>query len=325
MERDFRYLRDAHGDAGARELFEKICSQLLHVLFSESSHNIRSSPGDGDIDILVGDFSLPIENYQCKYFVDGIGDAQRSQIRESFAVAIGSADYTMKRWVLCIPCIMNLKEFEWWSDWKNKSQQQHHIAIDLWDATFLLSELKKQNIYDTAFDNNQKLLLQEILESVSSQELRVQNELITFVQDASQLGFQDAIFVKKLENAQIREIDGCKRDFFNAELSEHALKSKGNPQDIVQFENLKFKVFSIWETQYRSSQSEDDENELLTKVYERVENLDSSTLQGTLSELNLFAKRGILHQRAEDCSIGWLRDYRTKLEEYMKREATDDV
>lgn len=26
MERDFRYLRDKHGDAGAREVFEKICT-----------------------------------------------------------------------------------------------------------------------------------------------------------------------------------------------------------------------------------------------------------------------------------------------------------
>jgi hypothetical protein len=168
-------------------------------------------------------------------------------------------------------------------------------------------------------------MLEEILATLSSQKIRIQNEIISFVRDSSQLGYKDAIFVKKLENAQVREIDGCKRDFFNAELSEHALNSKGNSQDIAQLGNLKYKVFSLWETQYRSFQSEYDGNELLTKVYERIEDLDTSTLQSTLSELNLFAKRGMLHQWAEDCAIGWITDYRIKLDEYIKKEVNSNA
>ena len=78
MERDFRYLRDIHGDAGARELFEKICTEWLYAQYGENAHNIRVSQGDAGIDILVGDFSAPIKNYQCKFFLDGIGDAQKS-------------------------------------------------------------------------------------------------------------------------------------------------------------------------------------------------------------------------------------------------------
>ena len=87
MERDFRYLRDKYGDAGARDIFEKICTELLHAKYGENAHNIRVNKGDEGIDILVGDFSSPIDDYQCKFFLDGICDSQKKQIRESFQTA----------------------------------------------------------------------------------------------------------------------------------------------------------------------------------------------------------------------------------------------
>jgi len=93
LERDFRYLREQHGDAGAREIFENICTQLLQAIYDSEAHNIKVSQGDEGIDVLVGDFSLPIENFQCKFFLDGISDAQKSQIRGSFKRAIESSEY----------------------------------------------------------------------------------------------------------------------------------------------------------------------------------------------------------------------------------------
>lgn len=113
MERDFRYLRDVHGDAGAREIFEKICTEWLYAQYGENSHNIRIKQGDAGIDILVGDFSAPIKNYQCKFFLDGIGDAQKAQIRGSFRTAVTSSDYTMEQWILCVPCALSAAEFKW--------------------------------------------------------------------------------------------------------------------------------------------------------------------------------------------------------------------
>ena len=70
MERDFRYLRDQYGDEGARAIFERICTELMHARFGADAHNIRVERGDKGIDILVGDFLKPIDNYQCKYFID---------------------------------------------------------------------------------------------------------------------------------------------------------------------------------------------------------------------------------------------------------------
>lgn len=264
-------------------------------------------------------------NRQCKYFIDGIKDAQKAQIRNSFQRAIKSETYKMGKWVLCLPCILTLKEFEWWSNWQNENQQMYKIEIALWDGAYLISELKKNNIYNSAFDNDLRLLLEEIRTELLVQKARVRDEVIIFIRNPSPLGYKDAIFVKKLENAQIREIDGCKRDFFNAELSEHVLRSKGNEIDIRVFEQIKYKIFSLWETQYRNYQDDNDGNDLLTRVYSRVEDLDVSTLQVSLTELNLFAKRGILHQWAEDCSIGWLSNYKEKLEAFIQEGAESHV
>ena len=134
MERDFRYLRDQHGDAGAREIFEKICTNLMHARFGADAHNVRVKKGDGGIDILVGDFLKPIDNYQCKYFIDGIEDSQKAQIRQSFERAISSNDYRMKKWVLCVPCCLDTKEFKWWSEWKGEKQKLNDIEIELYDV-----------------------------------------------------------------------------------------------------------------------------------------------------------------------------------------------
>lgn len=79
MERDFRYLRDKYGEAGARDIFEKICVQLFQNM-NVNAYAVQASPGDDGIDILVGDLKGEIVVYQCKYFIDGIEDAQKSQI-----------------------------------------------------------------------------------------------------------------------------------------------------------------------------------------------------------------------------------------------------
>lgn len=43
----------------------------------ENAYAVQSSPGDGGIDALVGDLDGDI----IKYFIDGIGDAKKAQIK----------------------------------------------------------------------------------------------------------------------------------------------------------------------------------------------------------------------------------------------------
>ena len=84
MEYDFKYLVTKYGLAGAREKFEKICIEVFQEEFGPLAKEVAVSQGDDGIDVLVGDLDDRPSIYQCKFFIDGIGDSQKQQIRESF-------------------------------------------------------------------------------------------------------------------------------------------------------------------------------------------------------------------------------------------------
>lgn len=325
MERDFRYLRDQHGDAGAREIFEKICTELFHAKYGENAHNIRVSRGDEGLDIVVGDFSSPIDDYQCKFFLDGIGGAQKNQIRESFKTASQSNPNKLKKWVLCIPCTLSASEFKWWSKWKSNQENITGIEISLFDGAYLISQLKKYDIYEQAFDDDIRLKLDEILSHFNEEKQKLHAEIIVMLNEIEPDQYNNSLFVKKLKSANILLLDGCKRDFFNAELVEYTVHSQGNPEIIRMLNNLKQKIYSIWETQYFRYASESDGNELLSRVNQRIEDTDTTALScPAIPEVSLLSKKGMLHQWAEECSIGWLKDYRAKLKQYLIKEAEEN-
>lgn len=326
VERDFRYLRDKFDDAGARDIFEKVCTNLFQAMYGTNAHSIKVSQGDGGIDVLVGDFSVPIDVYQCKYFIDGIDDPQKKQIRDSFKTAIKSNSYTMKKWSLCIPSIMTEKEFSWWSYWKAKKSKDYGIEVELLDGSYLLLQLKKYDLYNNIFDDDIRKSLNEICDYFSIQKKKITDEIIVTLSDVDNL-YNDLVFVKKLEMANITDIDQCKNEYFNAEFAEQSIKSKGDEEQIIVYGKLKQKILSLWSTQYRLLKEETDGNILLARTYEKIEDNNLGTLDcsAILPEVGLIVKKGILHQLAEECSVGWLQDYKQKLGSLLGKENIDDI
>ena len=121
-----------------------------------------------------------------------------------------------------------------------------------------------------------------------------------------------SLFVQKLINADIDDADSCIKEFFNAEIVKETIESKDNPLDIKMYSNLQQKIQSIWQTQYRQFANEKNGTELLAKTYERIEDLDTTTLQAE-DEITMIVKKGILHQLADKCKVGWVKNYQDKL------------
>lgn len=326
MEKDFRYLRDKYDDAGARDIFEKVCTNLFQAKYGVNAHQIKASQGDGGIDILIGDFSAPIDVYQCKYFIDGIGESQKNQIRKSFKTSVNSKEYKMKKWSLCIPTIMTEKEFSWWSNWKKKQSQDYEIEIELLDGSYLLLQLKKYKLYDDVFDEDVRKSLEEICDFFANKKKKLIKEIIVSPVDVENL-YNDLVFVKKLQMANISDIEQCKNEYFNAEYAENVIKSKEDSDQMRAFNNLKKTIQSLWSTQYRLLKNDTDGNILLAKTYEKIEDNNSGTLDCSpiLPEVGLIVKKGMLHQLAEECSVGWLQNYKQKLEKAIGKEILDDI
>lgn len=313
MERDFRYLRDKHGDAGARDIFEKICVELFQNMYN-NAYPVMASPGDDGIDILVGDLAESIIVFQCKYFIDGIGASQKRQIKESYEMVTGK--YKVKEWYLCVPNIFTVSDHKWWSDWKTLQRESAEIEIGLYEGSLLICQLKKYDIYKIVFDEDIRNSLEVIEKYLLEENSRIFEEVILDINEFDSVSYDDCIFVKMLESAKIMDTSEFKNDFFNAEIVRQKIVSKGNNKELRIYDQLKMKLFSLWSTQYRMYKNDEDGNILLANTYMRVEDLDESTLK-SIDEINLLAKKGMLHQLAEDKRIGWVENFLKKLNDYI--------
>ncbi|NJO01705.1 MAG: hypothetical protein HC880_08455, partial [Bacteroidia bacterium] len=127
MERNWDDFKQIFGNIeGARAAFEEACETLLRKIYPDQTVQIvQPNPGDEGIDILVGEIGVaPIKVFQCKFFLRQIGKSQRRQIRKSFSTAIQAKRYRMSEWTLCVPKALDIEELSWWSDWKNRTEQE---------------------------------------------------------------------------------------------------------------------------------------------------------------------------------------------------------
>ncbi|HEM6045500.1 ABC-three component system protein [Streptococcus orisratti] len=319
MEYDFRYLVGKYGEAGAREKFEKICIEAFQEKFGPKAKEVAVSQGDDGIDILVGELNDRPSVYQCKFFINGIGESQKQQIRNSFSTVITSHP-NISSWYLCVPIGLNIQELQWWSTWKSKMKAQHKIKIELCDGAFLLKEFKKCSGYNSTFDDGIRNDLEQVRIFLEDANRRVYEEVLYGEDDIDDISamYNDTVFISMLKSAQIIEVEDFKIDFYNAEIARHEARSKDNINGERQYANLRRKIYSIWQTQYRQYKHASDGNTLIDKTYLRVEDLDSSTLESQISSFNLLAKKGILHQLADDKKLGWVDNYLEVLDRYME-------
>ena len=147
--RDFKARNS--GEEGARAAFERACESLIRKMHP-GAQQVRANPGDDGIDIYVGSLGIePIDVFQCKFHLEEIGKSQQGQIRASFRAAVGSPNFQMKRWVLCLPKVLDLKEHKWWSAFREKALK-HVDVVQLLNGNELLDLAKVHGLTESWFE-----------------------------------------------------------------------------------------------------------------------------------------------------------------------------
>lgn len=170
--------------AGARIKFEDICTTLFkHKFKGEYVKSVRVDIGDGGVDVFIGDIeNQPIKVIQCKFFVNGIEESQKAQIRESFKTAIGSSDFVISNWILCLPGRLSIPEHKWWAGWKQRQMKTLGLpddCIELMDGADLIDELKTFGLYDEVFEIEIKNAVREIHGAVVEKRYDLDQEVLS--------------------------------------------------------------------------------------------------------------------------------------------------
>jgi hypothetical protein len=155
-----------YGVAGAREKFEDLASQLVKGE-QPSADKVRITQGDGGIDVHVGELTDPngIEVYQCKFFPQGVEEAQKNQIRESFKRCQGSDKFKTRKWTLCLPVDLSVDEKKWFEEWRSKQGGSGIVITDPWGATTLeglLYQPRNQGLRDEFFKEEHLAQIREL-------------------------------------------------------------------------------------------------------------------------------------------------------------------
>lgn len=171
MNKDWLVLVQKFDEASARTKFEDICVGLYRFLHPEREpRTVEVRQGDGGIDIFMGNIGIePIDVIQCKFFISGIGESQKDQIRQSFRTAIESREYIAKSWTLCIINLLDLQQNKWWSTWKKNTEEKYKLPnnfIHLKDGNEIIDLLKQHNLYNTSFELEDSIKIREIHDTI---------------------------------------------------------------------------------------------------------------------------------------------------------------
>lgn len=190
MNKDWLILVEKFDVESARIKFENICESLFKKIYpNKTVRTVKVSQGDGGIDIFIGEIGIePIDVIQCKFFIKGIDESQKSQIRNSFETVINSKKYDTKSWTLCIINTLDLQQNKWWSSWKSNVETKYILPnqfIKLKDGNELVDLLKHYNLYNTAFEMEDSWKIAEIHQEIVKKNIIPDLDIKTILRNSS--------------------------------------------------------------------------------------------------------------------------------------------
>ncbi|MEX5709099.1 serine/threonine protein kinase [Parafrankia sp. FMc6] len=288
--------------AGARHDFELMMVQLVRaVLPGVAVRSVDANPGDWGIDVFIGDLSGSTSIWQSKYFIDGVGESQKQEIRDSFASVVkNSAEqgFTVERWVLCIPRSMDGPTTKWWDGWKRRKARETDIVIELWDETELRGLLSTPDA-------------DSVRRAFYGPRSARSEAAVVDLDDGDAAMLETALFVRQLRAAGQVEVAASKYQFFNAELMAREIVDKGVPTEVAALAAADAVVHGVWEEHFNEA-CEAHEGPRLPGLHPTV--MREVRAQHPALSRNLPAGLvhtcGLMHRVVDNRRAGWVRDWR---------------
>jgi hypothetical protein len=295
------------GEDGARAAFEHLVGQLVGLRFS-GMRIVEANPGDWGLDVIVGELDGVVSVWQAKFFINGISDSQKKQIRESFDQVVKKAaekGFTIDAWILCVPCNLHPDALKWWTKWKKAKEKATGISIELDDQARLETHLLAPEA---------SAILRHYFPALAP----VLAAPLTVQELPDDVYYEDMLFVKQLAAAQIPETESAKQAFFNAEVLSREVADKRVGEHIDALRAERADLRSIWEDRYnKTCAAIDPKHDLLPDLHpdvvEAIEHRHDGAGVGVLP-MHLIHRKGAMHQVVEDGRAGWVRDYRSVVE-----------
>lgn len=296
------------GVDGARAKFEQLIVALAHVKFQ--AMGVAARPGDWGIDAFFGELDGEIAIWQAKFFIEGVGKPQQQQIRASFKSALKAADehdHEVGAWTLCLPADLEPDALAWWEKWKRRQQREHGVAIDLWSATKLEGML--------LMPEGVHLARHYFPVSVGATAPGAAPQVLPLPDEHD---YDEALFIKQLEAADVVETESAKRQFFNYETLARDIADKADPTELKTLETVEAEVHAIWENRFGAAKLDPEtgkDPELVAAVMDAIHSHHASA-PASLPPMSFMHQMGTMHRVVENGDAGWVGHFRKIAELY---------
>jgi hypothetical protein len=303
------------GEAGARERFEDLITHMVKV-FHPTARAVEANPGDWGIDTFVGLLSSgTIGVWQSKYFIDGIGETQKHEIRSSFKSireAAATHGFIVASWTLAVPVDMDGPTAQWWDGWQKKVGRDTSIAIELWPRVHIEHLLVKADFADVRH---------QFFGYAPGEPLGERP-----IDDPRDWTLYDtALFIKQLRVAGISEDQTSRRAFFNAEVMTRDVLEREAPNEIDALKSVQATLHQIWHTRYESHRAVATSNalpSLFPSVMGAVESHHKDSPSRELKD-TLVHRSGLVHHLVEAGRAGWVVNFRDVAQQHQTEVSRD--
>ncbi|MAS53416.1 MAG: hypothetical protein CMJ44_02095 [Pimelobacter sp.] len=304
---DLASLKSRLGAETARAEFEKLIEDIV-ALKHPDVRAVRANPGDWGIDAFVGQLAEggSVMVWQAKYYIDDFDKTQKDDVTRSYNAARAAAaaeGYALDSWTLCIPRTLDGPESKWWANWKrNRAKDGVHFGLmDEGEIRRRLMAPGAEHVR-THYFNPVIVIPRDGGHGVTE---RAMHEL----DDEAQ--FDDALFVRQMEAANLLETRSAREAFYNAEILTQEVEDKAVPAEMDRLRRWRMRVDSTWSTAFNSAceaGTDDRLPGLFQKVMDAIEQRHVD--EAASLRASVIHGMGLMHQRVDNARAGWVRDWR---------------